>query len=58
MDELNGAMSITPPGYPVGMQIEFSVGWNWGEKTEIGLFNREIATAVIQDLQEGMTSGD
>jgi hypothetical protein len=52
MEELNQAMSITPPGYPVGMQIEFSVGWNWGEKIEIGLFSREAAEAALTKLQE------
>jgi len=52
MEELNQAMSITPPGYPVGMQIEFSVGWNWGKKIEIGLFSREAAEAALTKLQE------
>jgi hypothetical protein len=45
-------MSITPPGYPVGMQIEFSVGWNWGEKLEIGLFSREAAQEALDKLQQ------
>jgi DNA polymerase I-like protein with 3'-5' exonuclease and polymerase domains/5'-3' exonuclease len=52
MEELDQAMSITPPGYPVGMQIEFSVGWNWGEKIEIGLFSREAAEKALAELQE------
>ena len=50
MEELNEVMSLTPPGYPVGMQIEFSVGWNWGEKKEIGLFSRDRAESVIESL--------
>jgi DNA polymerase I-like protein with 3'-5' exonuclease and polymerase domains len=52
MEELNEAMSITPPGYPVGMQIEFSVGWNWGEKLEIGLFSREAAQEALDKLRQ------
>jgi DNA polymerase I-like protein with 3'-5' exonuclease and polymerase domains len=52
MGELNEAMSITPPGYPVRMQIEFSVGWNWGDKLEIGLFSREAAQEALDKLQQ------
>lgn len=52
MEELDQAMSITPPGYPIGMQIEFSVGWNWGDMSEIGLFTKPKAEEVVAELEK------
>jgi DNA polymerase-1 len=52
MEELNEVMSITPPTYPIGMQIEFSVGWDWFAQEEIGLFDREKAKETVRGLLE------
>jgi DNA polymerase-1 len=50
-EELAEVMTITPPGYPVGMQVEVSIGWNWGKQEELGVFNRQEAEALIEKLR-------
>lgn len=34
-EELLEVMTITPPGYPVGMKVDLSIGWTWGSVDEV-----------------------
>lgn len=48
--ELSDIMRVTPPGYPVGMEVEVSVGRTWGSQLEIGLPTRELIRETLAKL--------
>ncbi len=45
-------MRVTPPGYPVGMEVDAAVGFTWGTQIEIGLPTEEAIDAALDKLQE------
>jgi len=47
-EELVEVMSITPPGYPVGMMVELSIGRTWGSVEEVGSTTRSAITAALE----------
>lgn len=45
--ELVEVMEVTPPGYPVGMKAELSIGTTWGDQIELkGTSSEEIEEVV------------
>jgi DNA polymerase-1 len=48
--EMAEIMRITPPGYPVGMEVDASVGKTWGTQKEIGVPTRERIREVLGEL--------
>jgi DNA polymerase-1 len=42
--EMKEIMEVTPPGYPVGMMTELSIGATWGSQEELPFDNETIAT--------------
>jgi DNA polymerase-1 len=50
-EELVEVMSIIPPGYPVGMLVELSIGTTWGGQIEVKGTSREAVQAVIDALR-------
>lgn len=54
--ELAEVMRVTPPGHPVGMEVDVSIGLNWGEQIEIGIPTREAVDAVLAKLHSETTA--
>lgn len=50
--ELADIMRITPPGYPIGMEVDASVGLTWGSQLEIGIPTPERIQATLSQLLE------
>ena len=50
--EMADIMRVTPPGYPVGMEVEASIGKTWGTQIEIGLPTEQAIDAALDKLQE------
>ncbi|MEN6303764.1 MAG: DNA polymerase [Armatimonadia bacterium] len=48
--ELADYMRVTPPGYPVGMEVEASVGLTWGTQREIGVPTAERIDEVLAEI--------
>ena len=48
--ELIEVMSITPPGYPVGMKVDLSIGKTWGSQVEIKHPTADNIQAAIESL--------
>jgi DNA polymerase-1 len=48
--ELADIMRITPPGYPIGMEVEASVGKTWGSQLEIGTPTKERIQATLAEV--------
>jgi DNA polymerase I len=51
--ELIEVMSVTPPGYPVGMKVDLSLGKTWGSVIEVEDTSR---SGIEQALETVMTS--
>lgn len=49
--EMADIMRVTPPGYPVGMEVEASVGKTWGQQIEIGIPSREGVEEALTKLE-------
>jgi DNA polymerase-1 len=49
--ELAEVMRVTPPGYPVGLEIEASIGLTWGSQIEVGIPTREKVQSVLNELR-------
>lgn len=49
--ELADIMRVTPPGYPVGMEVEASIGKSWGTQIEVGVPTAERIDEVLDQLQ-------
>jgi len=44
-------MEVTPPGHAVPMVADVSIGWNWGDQTEVGESpSAETLTKALDDL--------
>jgi len=50
--ELADIMRITPPGYPIGMEVDASMGLTWGSQLEIGIPTPERIQATLSQLLE------
>ena len=48
--EMAEIMRITPPGYPVGMEVDAKFGKTWGTQKEIGVPTRERIREVLGEL--------
>lgn len=48
--ELVEVMSITPPGYPVGMAVELSIGRTWGDQVEVDGTSAEAVQKVLDEV--------
>jgi DNA polymerase-1 len=51
--EMADIMRVTPPGKPVGMEVEASVGWTWGSQIEIGIPSEEKVIKALEELNNG-----
>jgi DNA polymerase-1 len=49
-EELVEVMSITPPGYPVGMAVELSIGRTWGGQLEVKGTGRAEVEKTLQEV--------
>jgi DNA polymerase-1 len=54
--EMADIMRVTPPGKPVGMEVEASVGFTWGSQTEIGIPTEDKVNKVLEDLNNARAS--
>lgn len=51
--EMIEVMSVTPPGYPVGMKVDLSIGKTWGSVIEVGDQSKQgIEQALEQVLKQ------
>lgn len=48
---MSKAMAITPPGHPIPMEAEFSIGYNWGNMIEIG-YGNDITEDTFNEAME------
>ncbi len=48
--ELVEIMSVTPPGYPVGMQVDLSIGKTWGTVREVGATDAASVEKTLASL--------
>jgi DNA polymerase I-like protein with 3'-5' exonuclease and polymerase domains/5'-3' exonuclease len=48
--ELADYMRVTPPGYPVGMEVEASIGRTWGTQVEVGVPTAERIDQVLAEI--------
>jgi DNA polymerase I-like protein with 3'-5' exonuclease and polymerase domains/5'-3' exonuclease len=53
VQELVEIMSVTPPGYPVGMAVEVSIGKTWGSQIEVKGTSRESVQEVLDKIAGG-----
>lgn len=51
--EMADIMRVTPPGKPVGMEVEVSIGKTWGSQIEIGIPAEETIVKVLEELKSG-----
>ena len=50
--ELADIMRITAPGFAVSMEVEVSIGYDWGSQIEIGIPTPENVQATLEQLEE------
>lgn len=50
--EMADIMRVTPPGYPVGMEVEASIGLTWGNQIEVGLPTADAIDHALKQLTE------
>jgi hypothetical protein len=51
--EMKEIMEITPPGYPVGMACDLSIGPTWGTQKELS-FDREKVQTYLNELEKSL----
>lgn len=50
--ELTDVMTVTPPGYPVAMGVDVSIGKTWGSVAEVGDITRDSLEKTLEEVMQ------
>jgi hypothetical protein len=51
--EMTQLMRITPPGYPVHLEVDVEVGFSWGSQIELKDLSAEGIEKSLEELARG-----